>query len=354
MEYGPFLLWFEDFLPEHVSITGKKALSIAQMRKAGMRIPPGFAVTIRALDFLMSETGLGDLIRASLSRFERENLKDLRVADEAGSHIRELFKSTPLPEPLRNLLWDSYSRLSETVGIACVPVAVRSSGMVSRPGLFSSFLNISGRVPLEKKLLACWASAYSSRALAMRAREGLPLEHEPIGVVVCQFIPARSAGVLFTAHPITGNPNRCVIEASWGLGESVVQASVAPDRFTVNRTTLEIEERDIRTKLNQVIPGIDGVEVKWVLKSHQDIPSLTDEEIISLVSLAGKVEDYFDGVPQDIEWAVSMDYSFPDSIFLLQARPIVGIKEKTRNIAKPKGMSDPDHIAELMVERLFG
>jgi len=350
----PFTLWFEELLPAHVSQTGKKALSMAGMRRTGLRVPPGFAVTVEAWEYLMSETGLGGRIRTYLGSFGEENLKDLHYAEEAGNHVRKLFDATSLPGMLRTQLWEDYERLSDIARITAVPVAVRSSGTISRPGLFSSFLNVSGKDALEKRLMACWASAYSPRALAMRSRERLSLAFEPIGVVICQFIPARSAGVLFTAHPMTGNPNRCVIEASWGLGESVVQASVTPDRFTVNRTTLEIEKRNVQTKLNQMIAKGDGTEVVSIPESLQEFPSLSDDEIVFLIGLAEKVETFFGGTPQDIEWAVSQDYSFPDNIFLLQSRPIVGVKQVAKGIEKPEGMSDPDHIAELMVDRLFG
>ena len=350
----PFTLWFEELLPVHVNQTGKKALSMAGMRRTGLRVPPGFAVTVEAWEYLMSETDLGDRISAYLECFGETDLKDLHFAEEAGNHISEFFEATPLPGALRTQLWEDYDRLSEVAQITSVPVAVRSSGTISRPGLFSSFLNVSGKDALEKKLMACWASTYSPRALAMRSRERLSLVFEPIGVVICQFIPARSAGVLFTAHPITGNPNRCVIEASWGLGESVVQACVTPDRFTVNRTTLEIEKRTVQTKPNQIIDKGDGTEMVSIPESLQELSSLSDDEIVFLIGLAEKVEAFFGGTPQDIEWAVSQDDSFPDNIFLLQSRPIVGVKQVTKGIEKPEGMSDPDHIAELMADRLFG
>lgn len=349
----PFILWFEELIPADVGQTGKKALSIAGMRKIGLRVPPGFAVTIKAWEYLMAETGLGNRIKAYLKGFKAPDLMDLRLAEEAGNHIRELFESTPLPRILRKQLYEDYDRLSEMTRITEVPVAVRSSGTISRPGLFSSFLNVSGKEALGQRLMACWASAYSPRALAMRSREGISLAFEPIGVVICQFIPARSAGVLFTAHPITGNPNRCVIEASWGLGESVVQASVTPDRFTVNRTTLEIEKRTVQTKLNQMVAEGEGTEVAPIPASLQKLPSLSDDEMLFLIRLADKAEAFFGGTPQDIEWAVSPDYPFPDNIFLLQSRPIVGVKPVTKGIEKPEGMSDPNHIAELMVDRLF-
>jgi len=349
-----FLVWFEDLLEVHAPLTGKKALSLAEMKRAGLPVPSGFALTIKAWDFFVNETGLLGRIRECLAHYRNVEFTDLAAFEEAGNRLFELFESTPLPSILRNQILKSYDRLSEISGVESVPVAVRSSGTVSRPGLFSSFLNVSGRDMLLKKLVACWASAYSPRALAMRAQRGLPLEREAIGVVVCQFIPARSAGVLFTAHPVTRNPNQCVIEANWGLGESVVQSSVTPDRFTVNRTTFEIEERVVHPKLSQVVSRDKGIRIESISKSAQNLPSLEDQEIIALVKQAEKVERLFGNIPQDIEWAVSMNEPFPESIFFLQARPIAGFHREKGEIEKPPGIEDPEHIAELMIKRLFG
>jgi pyruvate,water dikinase len=188
----------------------------------------------------------------------------------------------------------------------------------------------------------------------MDAQQERGFENRGIGVAICEFVRARTAGVLFTAHPITGNRHKWVIEANWGLGESVVQASVVPDRFTVDVSEQRIESRDIHTKTTQVIPAKAGVEVVPVEPGAQKAASLTDEELWGLVGAAKVVVDSFGGVPQDIEWALSSEAPFPENLFLLQARPMVAYQKGFKNIRKPSHKTQGDHIADLMIERLFG
>jgi pyruvate,water dikinase len=349
----PYILWFEEIKAEALNQVGKKGASLAEMMGLGLRVPRGFVVTLEAWDIMMRQAGLDEKISAYLKGFESQDLAKLDVAQEAGKHICQLIRSTALPHSIRKSLLENYERLCEVTGVVHVPVAIRSSGTLSRPGLFSSFLNVSGKA-LEKALIECWASTYSPRALAMRAQQGQSIDREPIGVVICQFIAARTAGVLFTVHPVTGNRNKWVIEASWGLGESVVQASVLPDRFTVDISRLEIEERNINAKANQVIPTPRGVSAAPVPADMQMAPSLTDEEIWALVEQAKIVQGHFGGVPQDIEWAVSSQHPLTEGIFLLQARPVVGYQDRRKSIYRSKHKSDADHISELMIDRLFG
>ena len=346
-------MWFQEITANHVRHVGKKGVSLSELARAGARIPHGFVLTLEAFDSTMTETGLSDAIGTYLKGFEKQALQNLGAAEVAGSHIFQLISTTQLPDSVRIPLFKGYDQLCEIANESKLPVAVRSSGPISRPGLFSSYLNVTGKTDIEKKVMECYASAYLPRALAMRAQQGQPLEWEPIGVVICQFIDARTAGVLFTVHPTTGNQNKWVIEASWGLGESVVQASVAPDRFAIDRDRLKIEERDINTKLTQVVPSGRGVKVEAVSPQKQDAPSLSDEEIRTLVKKAKLVVDYFKGVPQDIEWAISKSHHFPDNLFLLQTRPVIRVEPGGKSIEKPDGRTDAEHIANLMIERLF-
>jgi pyruvate,water dikinase len=349
----PIILWFEEITEEATPLVGKKSVSLAHIGRIGLRGPRGFALTIQAWDLFLAKTGLGAEITDFLRGFESGALKDLDTARKAGDHISRQIRMPSLPEALSGPLLESYDRLCGMCGVADVPVAVRSSGTVSRPGLFASFLHIRGKADLEKSVKACWASAYAPRALAMDAQHERGFERRGMGVAVCEFVRARAAGVLFTAHPITGNPHKWVIEASWGLGESVVQASVVPDRFTIDVSDKRIESRDIHAKASQVISTGSGVEVVRVEPGAQKVPSLTDEEIWALVGAAEVVVESLGGIPQDIEWALSSEKPFPDNVFLLQARPVAGYQQGFKSIRKPSHKTQGDHIADLMIERLF-
>jgi pyruvate,water dikinase len=350
---GDLICWFKDVNKRHIQLVGRKCASLAELARAGIQVPPGFALTIKANERMMRETGLGEKIRQYLGRFERRSLKNYSDSEKAGNHIIQMMKGIKLPEDIRKELFKSYEKLCEVFGISNVPVSVRSSGPVSHPGLFDTYLNVQGKAELAQKVVACWSSVFAPRAIANRAQQGRSIEKEYIGVVILQMVNARSAGVLFSVNPITGNLNEIVVEGSWGLGESVVQASVAPDRFTIDKKTLEVKEKVINEKLREVILTSQGTVVEPVPLERQDISCLNEDEIRELVRLAKIVEIHYGGIPQDVEWAISADYPFPENVFFLQTRSVVGVKWKSKYLNKPAAKGSADHIADLMVERLI-
>jgi len=322
------ILWFRDIQKAHIHQVGRKAVSLAELARIGIRVPSGFALTLKAHERTMHETGLGERIRCYLEKFEKANLLSLRNSQSTGNHILKMMKGTRLPEDIRSELFEAYERLCEVTGIHNVPVSVRSSGPISHPGLFDTYLNVQGKAQLEQKVVASWASVFAPRAIADRALRGCPVEEYYIGVIIVQMVNARSAGVLFTVNPITGDLNEAVIEGSWGLGESVVQAKVTPD--------------------------YQGTVVRPVSRERQAVACLTEDEVRELVRLAKIAEIYYGGIPQDMEWSIAADCPFPDNVFFLQTRPVVGVQWDTKYADKPAGKSSTDHIADLMVERLIG
>jgi pyruvate,water dikinase len=346
--------WFKTIKKGHIHQVGRKAVSLAELGRIGVQVPSGFALTLKAHERTMHETGLGERIRCYLGKLEKANLLSLKNSRSTGNHILKMMKGTRLPEDIRNELFEAYERLSEVTGIHNVPVSVRSSGPISHPGLFDTYLNVQGKAQLEQKVVASWASVFAPRAIADRALQGCPVEEHYIGVVIVQMVNARSAGVLFTVNPITGNLNEAVIEGSWGLGESVVQAKVTPDRFTIDKKSLELKERIINEKLTEVIMTSQGTVVRPVSRERQAAACLTEDEVRELVRLAKAVEIYYGGIPQDMEWSIAADYPFPDNVFFLQTRPVVGVKWDIKYADKPAGKSSTDHIADLLVERLSG
>ena len=347
------ILWFRDIQKAHIRQVGRKAVSLAELARIGIRVPSGFALTLKAHERTMHETGLGERIRCYLEKFEKANLLSLRNSQSTGNQILKMMKGTRLPEDIRSELFVAYERLCEVSGIHNVPVSVRSSGPISHPGLFDTYLNVQGKAQLEQKVVACWASVFAPRAIADRALRGSPAEEYYIGVVIVKMVNARSAGVLFSVNPITGDLNEAVIEGSWGLGESVVQASVAPDRFTVDKRTMELKEEIINEKLSEVLLSSEGTIVRPVSTERQAEPCLSKGEIRELVRLARIVEIHYGGIPQDIEWAISVNDSFPGNVSILQSRPVVGVQWGNKYRDKPPGRSVTNHIADLMVERLI-
>ena len=205
-----------------------------------------------------------------------------------------------------------------------------------------TFLHVRGSAEVARCVRKVWESTFNTRAIAFRLEKGMPVDKAPIGVAVIRMVNARSAGVLLTVVPTTGDLDHAVIEGNWGLGESVVGGEIMPDNFIVNKLSLVIEKK-LNKKTRCVVSTLNGT-IKADVPSHlQELPCLQDEEIHELVRIALGVEKHF-GVPQDMEWVVDSDLPFPENVIWVQARP-------AKFTAKRED-ADADYIVDQMA-RLF-
>lgn len=319
---GPskLILWFEEIGQEHNNIVGKKCANLGEMVRMGFPVPPGFAICIDMYKQFIEETKTADEISHYVMGLGE--LKGLRIAqcDEISQKICCMIEGKPIPKRLERMIASYYEELSKSVGISDVPVSVRSAGTESRPGMFETYLNVKGKKEVLDKVKKVWASAFSARAIAFRANKGIPVDFDMLGVGVPKMINARSAGIGFTIDPVSGDSSRIVIEANWGLGEGVVSGVESVDRFVVDKQNLEIVERAVGKKLRHVVNRKGGAKWADVPVEMQSIPCIADEEIKEIARLAKSLEERL-GKPQDMEWAIDPDFSFPQNIFLLQTRP---------------------------------
>jgi pyruvate,water dikinase len=346
------IFWLHELGREDVPLVGQKCAFLAEMMKIGLPVPPGFVLSLSAFDSFMETTSVREEIAGYLPKLG-ETPGDLQLAEVASRHIYDAIKKREIPQGIRHQVEASYQKLSQQFGTDEIPVSVRSSGRQSHPGLLDTYLNIKGSRALLHCIRYCWASVFSPRAIATLTRKGLMARIEPIAVGVQKMIRARSAGVLFTADLVSNDTSLVVIEASWGLGEGVVQAKVNPDKFVVNKETLNIKEKHISQKTCQVVAIEQGTKVETVTKEKQAIPCLSDEELTHLTKLAKQVELHYGGIPQDIEWAVDAELPFPENIFLIQTRPVVTPSPSGRKLNKTPGKDDTEHIADLLIERFY-
>jgi pyruvate,water dikinase len=198
---------------------------------------------------------------------------------------------------------------------------------VSHPGQYETYLNVKGKADLLDKIRKVWASTFNSRSLAFRLNKGMPLNNEPIGVAILAMVQARSAGIAFSADPNTGDLTKIIVEANWGLGESVVSGELMPDRWILEKESFKILDKTLGKKEKAVVSGVSGITEEELSKEKASAFSLSDEEVKGIGKFVVDLETLF-GVPQDIEWAVSTEPSSPP-IVLLQARPVVIAKKST-------------------------
>lgn len=320
----PLIIWIENLRAKDVELAGGKGANLGELVTAGVPVPPGFVVTTEAYWRFMKETGLWEKISDLLKNLD---VNDTKALEETSGKIREIILSAEVPDEIASAIKNSYIELAKRVGVDEPLVAVRSSASAedlpeaSFAGQQDTYLNVKGADAVVEKVKACWASLFTARAIFYRTQQGI--DHSKVGmaVVVQKMVNSRSAGVMFTIHPATGDPNVIVIESSWGLGEAVVGGKVTPDEFIIDKKTLEIVEKKINPKNIMITYDPErgeNVEIK-LPKDNALAPSISDEEAKILAKYGLQIEKHY-GSPMDIEWAIDKDIDPPNNIFIVQAR----------------------------------
>jgi pyruvate, water dikinase len=310
--------WFADIgLADRPDVGGKGG-SLGELQRAGIAVPPGFVVKTGAFERFLRGLEERSPVRA---RIEALNPADLVALSACSAELKRRIEEAELPPEMREEIAAAHATLS---GAAESPVAVRSSATTedaadaSFAGLQDTYLWVRGTSEVLRRVRRCWASLYSVESIGYRRSREVPERNVAMAVVVQTMVDARSAGVMFTRSPTTGDRSVIAIEGAWGLGSAVVGGEVTPDRWVVSKITGEISARGISPKLVQHRPvASGGVEAVPVPEDRREAACLSDDELQTLRGLARRVERHY-GCAQDIEWAVDRHTG---EILLLQSRP---------------------------------
>jgi pyruvate,water dikinase len=321
------VLWFDDIRNTDVPIVGGKNASLGEMINAGLPVPPGFAVTAYSYERYIQEKKIAEQIYKIIKEIVTDP-NDPKLYDIASKKIRELIEKTPMPKDIEIAIKEAYKELNQRLELKDTFVAVRSSATAedlpdaSFAGQQETFLNVKGPIDLIDKVVKCWSSLFTPRAIFYRNEKGFPHEKVFISVGVQKMVNSGCAGVMFTINPVTGDRNEIVIEGNYGLGETVVSGVVNPDDFVVDKDTTKIKERRIARKTVEYIrdPKTGKTVHLEVPVDKQKVTCITDQEILTLTELAKRIEKHYNK-PMDIEWAIDQDLSFPQNMFIVQARP---------------------------------
>jgi cytochrome P450 len=321
----PIVLPFAQCGPDDLGLVGGKCLSLGAMMRAGAPVPPGFAVTTSAYRSMLETTGLRERMHELLAQLQPG---DIENEERVSSEMRALLTSTPMPEQIETSIREAYAALCAEIGQPDVPVAVRSSATAedlpgaSFAGQQDTYLWVIGADAVVARVRDCWASLFTTRAIAYR--QDLQIDHEQVlmGVAVQKMVNARSAGVAMTLNPLNGDRSKIVIDSSWGLGETVVSGEITPDNFVIDKVMLEVVKRTVVPKPFELRPDpVQRCVVHRVVEpERQTQPSLSHEELLNVARLAKRAERHY-GTPQDIEWAVDADLPAGENVVLLQSRP---------------------------------
>lgn len=322
------IMWFDEYDPALRVYLGGKCASLGEMTRAGLPVPPGFAVSTEAFVRTVREGGLHLRLAALLDGLDAGDTDEL---SRVGAAARDLVAQAPMPAVVEDEIRAACARIDELCGVAPgepgVPLAVRSSATcedspdASFAGEHDTYLWIRGVEAVLDRVRACWASLYTDRAIAYRAQLGYSHETVDMCVGVQKMVRPRAAGVAFTLNPRDGDRSQIAIDAAWGFGEAVVSGEVTPDNFLIDKVLQEIVLRTISTKEVEYVLGADDRVAKVELTCERATqPSVTDAEIKAIAVLARRAERHF-GAPQDVEWAVDDDLPDGANVILLQSRP---------------------------------
>ena len=369
---------------------GGKAASLGELARAGVAVPPGFAITTGAFAAAMTAIDADGALRAGIEALPAADLAEIAPVAAA---FRALVAGAPLPAEVAAAIEAGYTELagarqdssrqdsvSENSAKDAAPdVAVRSSATVedsaeaSFAGLQDTYLGVSGADSVLVPVRRCRASLDNDESVAYRRRRGLPEAGVALAVGVQRMVAPRAAGVMFTRSPVTGDRSVVAIEGTWGLGSALVSGDVTPDSWVISKITSEITGRRVsaKVKIHSYLPsasaappaaspgsaagqdapaGNPGGARVIVADTPADLreePCLSDDEIRALAAVARQVESHY-GTPQDIEWAIlDGEAESGARIVLLQSRPeTVWAARDTRPAGAPKPRA-ADHVLSL-------
>jgi len=321
------VIWFEGLRKTDIPSVGGKNANLGEMTSAGLPVPPGFAITAYSYKKFIEDTGIAAKIYDIISE-TMTTPDDPKQGEVASKKIRKLIESTRMPKDVEKAVRSAYEELCKKLKMKDVFVAVRSSATAedladaSFAGQQETFLNIKGADDVIINTVKCWSSLFTPRAIFYRNEKGFAHEKVFISVGVQKMVNSEAAGVMFTLNPVTGDTSKIVIEGNWGLGEAVVSGSVTPDDFVVDKESLKVTEKRLAKKTVQYIrdPKTGNTVHAEVPTQKQEQPCLNDVEIRKLAELAKRIEQHY-GKPQDIEWAIDKDISYPSNVFIVQSRP---------------------------------
>jgi pyruvate, water dikinase len=277
------LLWLGDPKSFDVSLVGGKAANLSRLARMYHRVPDGFSLPVTVMD----ET------------------HPLDLRDEITVAISDLMNC---------------HRLSEFIAAVRSSAVDEDGATASFAGQHETYLNIAGADAIIQAVIHCWESARSEHALDYRRQQGLSVDRPQIAVLVQQLVASDVSAVIFSANPITGSRDEIMINASWGLGESIVGGTVTPDTFIVRKSDLAINSRTIADKQHMTVSAPGGTHEVDVPRFLRNTTSLNDEQVIEMAKLALTLE-------ATMEYAVDIECAYAgDELYLLQCRPITTLK----------------------------
>ncbi|MEI6499191.1 MAG: PEP/pyruvate-binding domain-containing protein [bacterium] len=303
-----------DLTKSDSKIAGGKGASLGEMMSNGFSVPDGFVVLSTVFEKNILDKNESK-INETLSKIDYKDSESILSASEKIQNMIMRYNfSSDLVEDINN----NFQSLDAEF------VAVRSSATAedgvdtSWAGELESYLNTTEENLLQN-IKRCWASLYTSRAIYYRYENNLLNKHISVAVIVQSMIPSEVSGIAFTVHPVTKNIDQILVEAGFGLGESIVSGSITPDKYLINKSNLSIEDVHISSQEIETARSREGTLIVPISEDKRGLQKLMGREIVKLAEICLKIENHYN-FPCDIEWAFSRG-----KLYIVQSRPITTI-----------------------------
>ena len=296
-----------------LEMVGGKGMSLSKLLTAGIPVPEGFHVTTTSYKIFVEKNHIQPHINKLLDGIDSNNTSQL---ENASTQIGMLFHNGEMPQEVSDAIKTAYA------GLGNIAVAVRSSATAedlpdaSFAGQQETYLNIQGENEVLDAVKRCWASLWTARAIAYRVKNDIKQEIVALAVVVQKLAFSDASGVMFTLNPINGRRSEMIVNAAWGLGESVVSSLVTPDTIVVDKDAERIVSYEVANKEIMTVRNSDGTEEIPTPEQFRKKHALTRNQVMRLTQLGKKIEKYYE-MPMDVEWALEKD-----KLYIVQARPI--------------------------------
>lgn len=310
--------WFKEIDKDDGPQVGGKGANLGEMVKAGFTVPDGFVVTAQTYSKFLEERKLQPEIKKILDPLDVNDSQALQKASQA---VQKLIIQEKIPTELEQAIVAAYHKLGK--GSA---VAVRSSATAedlpeaSFAGQQTTYLNISGDRAVLDAVRGAWASLFEARAIFYRATRGFDHFKVRIAIPVQRMVQSDISGVMFSVNPVTNDADTVIIEAIWGLGENIVQGTITPDHYEVEKGSWEVLKAQVVKQDIEMVRKLRKTKNYPVPRSRQMERKLTDAQLVELAKQAVRLQQHYDK-PQDIEWAIENG-----KLYIVQTRPITTIK----------------------------
>jgi len=323
-----YIFWFKEIGKGDIAQVGGKGANLGEITQLGIPVPGGFIVGVQAYFDFVKKNNLTNKVAEILKATNTQNPEELQAG---AAKIKNIIVRAPVPDATARQIMKAYLKLSSHWGLRQALVAVRSSATAedlpgaSFAGQQETFLNVRGEANLVNRIRDCWASLFTPRAIFYR--EEKKFDHFKVGIAVPvqKMVQSEVSGVMFTVNPLTNDKKQIVIEAVWGLGETIVQGQVTPDYYQLEKETFKITKIQINSQLRQLIrKGVES-EMAPVPSGLTKMQKLNSMQIVELAKIGEKIHQHY-YFPQDIEWALEKG-----KLYIVQTRPVTTLSAKKQS-----------------------